>query len=107
MANVLATITLASPIPFGKDTIDTLSVMRETMYGDFIEMERRGWMDGGAIKSECQLQAHAFLVWQLTGLAPTNVEKLSRVDMNAAVEMILPFAFEVTSKPSGAQDLIA
>lgn len=85
----LARITLKTPI--GSRT--TLAVVRESNFGDFVEMERRGWIEDGEVKSSCQLQANGFLIWQLCdGITPDDVEKLGRRDFGAAVAMIRPFA---------------
>ena len=94
----LASRTLHNP----NGTRKTVEVQREANFGDFLAMERNGWLVDGDIRPDCELQARAFLIWQLCGLPMPEVETLGRKDFAAVWEMVSPFVSEPPAPESGA-----
>ncbi len=96
----LASLELTTPV----GDVRRIEVKREANFGDFIEMERRGWMEDGQLGSRYKYQGLAYMIWQLTGLPLPDVERLSRTDMGAVIDLIGPFVFDATSPDSQPSD---
>jgi hypothetical protein len=88
----LATIQLREPIRVRGETRRVLEVQREVTLGDLIALEEQGLVLFGDLRPDGQLRALRYLVQQLCGLLPSDVDGINWLrDYPTVRDAMLPF----------------
>jgi len=79
------------PIGTGEAARRVLSLSRRANLGDYMEAERRGWFVEGDVRDEYEWSFTGFMIQQLCGLAPHEVELIDSDDLPEIAAWLRPF----------------